>query len=725
MRYVTIALLLVCWPWVVLAQPVKVRTGEHADFTRVVVELPTGTGWTFGRSVDGYVLRLAGGQGYDLEKFFDLIPRRRITAVAQDRANGDLRLMLSCDCRADVFLSETGFVVIDIANGEPDPGSPFERAIDAPAVPAVVQSLLLPVLLPRQAPPQVVLPFGAAPAPWTNVPVQPVMSDDLRALERLVMESLGQGLSAGALDPDLASATTAPQRLPQVPADTALPGLAVRNGMDLAAVPVADPPVVNADGVACAPDGFVDLARWADAQPFAIQLARQRAALVQEFDRFDPDAVVALARLYLHFGFGREAIAVLGLDGAGSRERSYLRFLAQVIDDDPVRFSAIDEQLTCPSQIALWAFLAMPHTDASGDYDRDAVLRTFKDLPQALQQHLGPRLAERFSARADADAARQALAPAQLVAPEALETRLAAATLAEGLGDQAASLLALTRIAQTDPRVTSEAMTRYLTETVRQNRQVPQQDMISADAVRFEQALSPAAGALTAAQIEAYLAADDFAQAADLLHHSRTLLGPDRFADLRQAYGLAAVARMPDADFLAFVFSESPPPDAFLWQQQAAQRLIALGFPDQALLILAAEESVAATEDRRHLQARALLELRDPEAVMRLLRADRSDQADDLRRAARALQAGNSTALANIAMPDNVENNWRNGDWASLAQVDDPVVESAAAAMLDRVQSGFDQDRPLASGRAVLDQAAQSRALFDGLMERFQRPDEF
>ncbi|WP_322893042.1 MULTISPECIES: hypothetical protein [unclassified Yoonia] len=724
MRCALLALIMICWPVTLLAQPVVVRTGEHGNFTRVVVELPAGAAWDFGRGTDGYVLRLAVADGFDLNRFFDLIPRTRIRAVSQDAALGELRLALNCECRADVFISDTAFLVIDIANGAADPDSRFEQALaPPPAAPAGV----LPVILPRAGPTPTALPFGSDRTGWSNAPRQPQMpavTGNLTAMEQLVVESLGRGLSAGVLDPDPLSLPTAAPSLVQDMLPISLPGLAVRDNADPFAIPQNNATAQNADGLPCTPDAFVDLATWADDRPFGAQLAQARSDLIHEFDRFDPEAVEKLARLYLHFGFGREAVQALALDGVRSQERQYLRLLATIIDDDPVTFPDRDQQLSCPSQVALWAFLARPVNDMRRDYDRNAILRAFKNLPLPLQRHLGPRLAAHFTADDDHDAAQQALAMAQNTPVPTVATRLAAATLATQQGDDAAALQTLAEIAQGDPRITPEAMTRYLTEAVQQNQPVPADKMTLADTLRFEYANTPAAGALAAAQVQAYLAGDNFAQAAALLADELAALGPDRHAALSADYAQAAADRMTDADFLTFAVVAPPGATDPALQDNIARRLITLGFPDQALRVLGNAPALPGSE-RIYLQSKAFLALRDPEAALRLLRDDSSDQAGIFRQAARAMQAGNDTALTSLVAPDSTETNWRNSNWASLAQTGDPLIADAVAAMLDFDGPAFDGAQPLTSGRALLDQAAQSRAMLDGLLDRFASPEEF
>lgn len=728
MRLVFVTLLFVWLPVCLFAQPVPVRTGEHATFTRVVVRLPVEGDWDFGRDADGYVLRMPVADGYDLRRFYDMIPNRRITAVSQDAALGELRLAVSCTCRADVFLATPRFLVIDVRDGTADPASPFERLIDpedgAPQFAAAGLGVL-PVVFPDD--PMTdgtrVFPLPLVFAEQPPEPLATAVTDDLAALEQIVIESLGRGLTTGVLQPDLAGSAEAPSAPPQIVPTLPLPGIAVSTGVDLAAVPGVDPPPAASDGTVCVPDSFVDLAAWVDDRPFAVQIATKRSALVQEFDRFDPEIVLGLARVYAHFGFGREAIQTLNLDAEGSMERTYLRLVAQILDDEPIIFPDIARQASCPSQIALWAFLASPVDRPATHADRAAILRTFKNVPATLQGYLGPRLAARFAAIGDDDAADQALRMARRQASDAVETQLVAATLATRLGDESAELDTLTTLAQTEPRITAEAMIRFLQESARQQIAVPVAEMVTADALRFEHAQTSTAADIAVAQIAAYLAVDAFASAINLVEEIRPAVDAALLGDLQKDIDMAAAARMPDAEFLGHFLVRSMPLDRSDLRDKVAGRLIALGFPDQALRVLGPVTPGQDDNAVDHLRAAALIDLNDPNAALRILRDDMAARAVELRAAARSVQVGDALSVMREISSDDAD--WRSGNWADLARSDDPLLRGAGAAVLNVGDPVLDAGAPLASGRILLDDAAQSRALLDDLLNRFAPPEDF
>ena len=101
------------WLLTVLWVSANVQTGEHENFTRVVVTIPVDAAWQLGRNDNGYLLRVPGVNEYNLGGFFDLIPRDRIVDVQNASAGSELQFFLDCECYADAFLEGTRVLVLD------------------------------------------------------------------------------------------------------------------------------------------------------------------------------------------------------------------------------------------------------------------------------------------------------------------------------------------------------------------------------------------------------------------------------------------------------------------------------------------------------------------------------------------------------------------------------------------------------------------------------------
>ncbi|MEG3661838.1 hypothetical protein [Celeribacter halophilus] len=115
-------------PQVLFAEVITVRSGEHAGFSRLVMQFSEKTDWAFGRSEQGYEFHVPGEDMYfDTSAVFQKIPRQRIANVKS--GNGYLRLTIPDNVHADVFELREGRVVIDIKDGAPETSSEFEQTL--------------------------------------------------------------------------------------------------------------------------------------------------------------------------------------------------------------------------------------------------------------------------------------------------------------------------------------------------------------------------------------------------------------------------------------------------------------------------------------------------------------------------------------------------------------------------------------------------------------------
>ncbi|GGD22812.1 hypothetical protein [Sinisalibacter lacisalsi] len=117
-----------------VAQPVTVRSGDHAGFSRLLINFDVEAEWEFGRVDNGFEFRPANKTlRYDLSPVFELITRDRIVEV-EDLGGGRLFLRVDCDCHGDAFDLRGGQVVLDIKDGPPpNAQSRFEQSLADPA----------------------------------------------------------------------------------------------------------------------------------------------------------------------------------------------------------------------------------------------------------------------------------------------------------------------------------------------------------------------------------------------------------------------------------------------------------------------------------------------------------------------------------------------------------------------------------------------------------------
>lgn len=428
-----------------------IRTGEHPGFTRVVMEIEPATEWSL-ETRDGQATILFPGRpiAFDLSGVWERIPRTRVAAIAADRGPEGARvtLGLGCDCRVAASFVGARLLAIDVIDRNaviaPPPGRETEAAREARETEVVAsaeaalarqiahaidQGVVTPI--PGAAPPKP----GPAPAPETAAAAPAVPAPPARP----VAQAAAQDPAERALAEQIAAITVYD-----------------RDDATLAALRAAVPPPE-----VCLPDADLDIAAWSDGTGYAAEAARLRRRVVGEFDRPDPAALRALARLQIRYGFGLEAEADLAaFSDADLPDRATLADLARAVEGRAVAPEgplALAED--CPGLHGLWLALGGAAPAWRGPAQFAAVQEAFAELPLDLRQLLGPGL---VGALLDAGHAPEAqriqtisLRPGE---PPTPEQALAGARLAAAAGDGPRAVADLRGLAESGAPIAPEAL---------------------------------------------------------------------------------------------------------------------------------------------------------------------------------------------------------------------------------------------------------------------------
>lgn len=420
------------------AQTIRVQSGDHAGFTRLVLSIGADRDWNLEQQSDQqWLLSISSTiDGFDTSQAFDLIQRTRLASLDGAEA---LMLQLACICDVTSFRHNTQYLVIDIT--DPDPNAPLfdvanadiaqdqredDRAAAASALPNLTSVLLAPSSLPQVIP---LIP-SIAPAEMTNEPIvaESAPNPRLAAAAEIMAEQLARAAASGLLDVALqdlpvgeepsieatpapvegveGAPTTAPIPPPIPREDGAFPegplpiraetGLDPRLEVDLSAAPARD-------ALAC--QGMPLNAReWSEGLSIEFGLGALRLDLFDERDILVDDAAMSLARHYLAYGFGAEASYWL-------RQSSFppedLLHIATLVDGgESVPFPAVGTPEDCSDGELLWRYIGGSVTADLTQDDTDTLQRAYSDLPRELRDHLGPRIARRLSADGHHSAAR-------------------------------------------------------------------------------------------------------------------------------------------------------------------------------------------------------------------------------------------------------------------------------------------------------------------------------
>lgn len=788
------------------AQTIEILTGEHGAFTRLALVLPPATDWSIQEDAGDHTLRIdRAGLVLDVSRAFTRIDRTRIAALEAIGNGAALRIRLACDCPLAAYEDPPGILVIDVRDGPPRAASPEQLAAPEPPVPPLRnprRALMALTPAPSTRPVEPTLPrFTTGATQWMFGALDQVMPDALVTnvgTERPEPQPFGLSVQSQA---DEASQTPAAgtTRLPPSPPDaTAMVALQeaeaalLRQVARAAAQGLVDPRQPRRDGTMegaveagnraafdeqmavnaqtgldrelglmsealragagrrCLSEADWAVADWGDFRPPAVQIAAARSRLVGEFDRPDPEAIVALSRLYLHLGFGVEAEEVLRSFTVDLPQAALLTTLAKVMENGVAPDATELHMLTeCDTGAALWAVLARPELTPADPINRDRILRDFAILPPHLRQHLGPPLSERFRGAGDEQAARTIrdairrgdAAPTPSVALLGARVDLAGGAIAE------AEVQLQSVAAGTSPDA-AEALALLIEERLSRGQAVDAATATHAEAMAFERAGSPIAGRLTRGNARALASLGDFDAAmaafARMDHPSQAEVMPDLLAELTRA--------APDTAFLIHVFALRDRLDIALppaLRLALSYRLLDLGFPAEARLLVAAATPGPEAALQR---ARAALLREDPRAALREI-AGRTDAEAEAVRAAAYLTLGQPMQAAEAYLAAGREDDaasaaWRAGDLAMAGRLAGAERGAAIGALaVQRTDAGaVDSEAPetasvgdgpeasaastdpaeaagsLANARALLDRSVQTRAAVEALLATFPAP---
>ena len=724
-----------------VAEAVKVTSGDHPDFTRIVIEYPETVAWTVGRTADGYELRLPGGPAqYDLSQVFDVIGKDRLAAIWADPASGALHFGVACACFAMPFEFRPGTVVIDIRNGTPPKGSSFELALDGGSAPELAaRPVIRPVGRPKTDGPAQIYDWTAA---LNEAPSdRPVLASsgrnpdtpedakfDLEPLRHSLIEQLSRGASEGIVD----------MAKPKAPVEAAEgdgnpsveihlggpPNLVIRQKGE------AEAPL-SAAGAHCIPDEKLDVAAWAEESPVAEQFGPALSGLTGEFDRPVPDAVRKATQFYLNLGFGAEARAILRAFPTAPEDEAIWQSMARILDGEPDPNPMFAGMAACETSAALWAILADPEVVSVGQVEKAAVLRGFSALPIHLRQQLGPTMVDRFLAMKDFATA-TALRDAVLrgTAEPGPEIELMEAAIEKASGAPAAAEARLEELTAQSGPTTPDALVALIIqraelgqnvsfEQVQAIEEYAKERQDSEDHDKFRLALTLAHGASGDFE-KAFAGLPETPEAAPVLWQVLAASGKDSAL----------------LDHAVLGDGQSPPHAARGAATLIAQRMVTLGLAEQAARWL-----TLADDTPKLLAARIALGQGDPARALALLDDEATPSADEIRLDAYH-QLGDETAIAALyAAREMPAEEWRAvtrmRDWGRLSSDGPEVWKAAASSLLGPQSAGTGgQDAfnavadtqtdppagPLAEDQRLVDQSAETRQAISALLEAVKSP---
>lgn len=687
-----------------LAEPVRVRSGEHEGFTRLVLSLEAGQSWSLERDDVDYLVTLNGADGFDLEEVFSIIPQTRLAGVSGSKEQ--LRLTLACNCSATAFetKSSTGndALVIDISGEAPQ--------IDvAPAAVRVEE----PPREPRE--PAEARSFSSTNSDrylgqfWQDLVPSPetpfsdpnsvaaaessAREELVAASERELVRQLSRAASQGIVDlkrsqvdaPSKQSAQKTAAVAGPLPEGTDQPALVAETVLDRDShfAPLQAP--VTAEGQLCPTDQQVAIGAWGDDRPFWTQISEKNLGLMGEFDQPDVEAAAGLAKTYLYFGFSDEAQAILDDFDIDPTAASLLTAIADALEGGDGNGAPLFQGMeTCDSSAAMWAVLASSGLAPGSPVNGAAINKAFSALPPHLRRLLGPRLVEKLLDAGEEGTARAVQAAQERAeTTKGQETELVSAEIDAARGKLDEAEAALERVIAGNGPGAVDALEKYV--DLRLQRKLPVSssyaELAGALAHQLEGGLEWPRLART--NVLALAASGDYAAAFAERERVVGLGDPALPEALTEELFSVLAAQASDGKFLEFYFAnrallspaEAPP----TLNLRIGERLLALGFADAARAAIGPDDE--RLEEARMLLARIALAKRDGELALKTLSGSVTPESGALRASALSLLGRHEEAAAiHAGLGDTTAKNTedlRAGAWSELIDAAKPASAQA------------------------------------------------
>ncbi|PCH69537.1 MAG: hypothetical protein COC12_09160 [Rhodobacteraceae bacterium] len=726
------------------AQTITVRSGEHENFSRLVLTLPKKFGWTITESNRSFSLKIdAPTVLFDFSQVFDRIPKKRITAISQDGAGSDLVFSLACDCLITSFTDSANLVIIDVKNAKEQPEkwqqeneptinqTTYRFSIpDTQQKPTNTKPALLPVVIGqviKNSHSTAMKPVVARQIERSysniNVSEERLLAQIERASDQGLLELREISRPVGLKDngnPDLKMPVEGPE-------DSLPVSLSVTTVIDrdlAAAVALLDRSSTEST---CTDSKFVAVASWGRGGNYADEISQLRSQLYGEFDKLQPDAAVDMARFYLFFGFGAEARQAIQLSRKSSTEIQVLLGLSEVLDaEETVIENPFAGQQTCKGDVALWSLLS--EQSVAANVNNDAVLQSFSRLPPHLRDRLGPRLSRMYAEAGDAQMANSILRT----------TRRSGGEIVSGIDFAEASLAELNGDTETEERELMNSIvegTEYSPKALMEligNRYESRKalapdlpDLVTAYATEYRG--TNLEGKLIRTQVVALALAGRFKEAFAAQEELQEQDSEsENHAALTSLLTLMS-ERADDVTFLRYAIDSETGGSEYVSAQvgeQMAGRLLGLGFPDEAEIWLKKSGDSLNYKKRRMMQAEIEVARKAPYRALVELVGLSEPGANRLR--AKALQQngefGKVGQVLTVAEDLNgaARGFWMAEEWETVPSQEDTHYSQVAAqsAQLFQVDPSIEQMAPLAQARSLMRGSSEVRDEIAALLQK-------
>ncbi len=379
----------------------RVTTGEHIEFTRVVIPLPQRAIWNIKQNARHVIFEIENEDlTYDITDSFLKISRERVAELSATKSR--LEITLGCDCILRAAVDVPNFLVIDIFDDYPELSDPSEIVKNV----AVKDSDFFRILeisgevtarmLRENLSPFREITFKNDSSSMSILESFPAIGQDLSKTSSVGLQLLYNDFLSGDLISLLENSTT--RSLPHPPIGTS-EGSA-EGSHDLMEVDVMlrqhiALPVDHysrSNGFTFSETSLVsDICPSNDIfSPYFWVSNQTRQSESASEDLYDESFVLAL--YFLTKGFGAEARVLLQFHMEPSVEKELLLEISSLIDSEFNDIAKITDFTNCSDFAALWSFLAQPVDNFPMEFPIERAVRAALSLPEPLRTSITPSI---------------------------------------------------------------------------------------------------------------------------------------------------------------------------------------------------------------------------------------------------------------------------------------------------------------------------------------------
>lgn len=738
---------------VAAAQTVTVRSGEHSNFTRVVLTLPDRAGWSLNQSGDRAILELENGPyAFDTSSVFQRISGKRLTSVNPTGNDSGLMLALACPCEVSGFWHAETMLVLDIKD---KPELPKSRRT-SPTDPTATQTTRFGAssnsaaagLLMSSLP---IVSDEAPKGPALKPKVEGVKkTDPLEETRDQLIKQFGRAATQGLLTPRSQIDKTSPS-------DAAPVSDVIRQGEDLISDPVTregGPSQIHLQAQtsmdqaflrqlsngslpkyerACLPNDWVNVQAWANDSPVWSQVGALRSGMISAAGKLEIDVVHDLAKLYIHYGFGAEALQTIYMVPNPKPEHRALQAMAQVLEYGASDASSIlHGHFHCGPDVLLWSLLATPTWPDRTEIDTDAALLAFTALPYHLRQYLGPDLSRRFRATGGDDIADQVLRATARNPQSASQDFMVERAISEaGKGSRDTAIKTLESVVAAGAEPSATALVKLIDYKLEAKEPISFEMAQLAEAYAKENDGLPISDQLRWAQVIALASSGAFDAAFALMQTLEESISTKRPNLKSDVLGLL-VDNSDDMQFLrhALPFGAGEvPPITPVVANGLASRLLELGFPEAARQVTSATVPENLDRNSGVLNAKVALALGQPRKAEVELLGFEGEDVNLLRARARSMAGEHAAAgdlYAAAKQPQAaLHEKWLAEDWQSLDGSENPAVSQLASVLSAKAGAEADNSEgaaELAENRRLLETSTAIRESIQAVLQATPTP---